>query len=139
MGGLTAIIFAGLSCRKPSAIACQCPVVDLQETFQRLRQHRRAIYSAYCAEDGTIEDSIRKRNPIANAPELLRVPYLIISGGQDECVTEENQIAPFEKEMRRHGHDIRILRVPEMGHCGLEQFEDAYQTYLRFIRNYLSI
>lgn len=136
MGGLTAIMFSKYSIRQPRAIACQCPVVDLQESFQRLRQHRRAIYNAYCTEEGTIEDAIRRHSPIANAGNLLRVPYLIVSGGEDHCVTEKNQIAPFEAEMRRQGHDIRVLRVPGMGHCELKQFEDAFRTYLNFIQRY---
>lgn len=138
MGGLTAIVFGRCSIRQPKAIACQCPVVDLQESFHRLRQHRRAIYSAYCTEGGTIEEAMHKHNPIALAKDLLRIPYLIISGGEDYCVTEEKQIGPFEAEMLRHGHDIRVLRVPEMGHCELELFEDAFQTYLRFIRKHMN-
>ena len=137
MGGLTAIIFSRYSIRQPRAIACQCPVVDLQESFQRLRQHRRAIYNAYCTEEGTIEEAIRRRNPIAITKDLLRVPYLIISGGEDHCVPEEKQIDPFEAEMLRHGHEISVLRVPTMGHCELELFENAFQTYLRFIRCHL--
>ncbi len=140
MGGLTSMIYSLYGARKPLAIGCNCPVCDLEREIKDGGGYlARSVYSAYVGKGKDVAEEIRRHSPICMAGALPDVPYLIVSGSEDPCVTEEGQIGPFRDAMRAAGKRAVFLCVPGMGHCNISDFEEAYQTYLRFCLRNLGI
>lgn len=139
MGGLTSMIYPLYGKRKPLAVGCNCPVCDLASVFEVSVDFRRSIYGAYVGSGRPFEEELDRHNPILQVDKMPDVPYMIVSGTQDGLITEEAHIAPLQQAMRQAGKRATFLRVSGLGHCNLESFEDAYQTYTHFILKSLGL
>lgn len=139
MGGLTSLMYSMLGSRTPLAVGGNCPVTDIALAFSCGGDLTRSIYNAHVRKGEDFEVSLARINPMEHTDSLPRIPYLIVGGEKDGCVTVDRFLRPFAEKMKASGQDITLLSVPGMDHCQIQQFEDAYQTYLAFVLKNLGL
>lgn len=131
MGGLSALVYTAYAAVTPVACVANCPVCDLPYHFTERPDLPRTLYSAFAAEEGTMDDALRAHSPLHLADRMPDIPYTIFHCDADRSVNPEKHSVPFVEAMRP-AHRIELIRIPLRGHCDLSP-----EARLRFRRTIL--
>ena len=134
MGGLSALIYSRYAQRTPAACAANCPVCDLQYHYMERVDLPRTIYHAFAHYNMPLEDAIKTASPIEQIKEMPHIPYYIVHTLEDTMVNKEKHSDTFVKAMRKLGHRVEYVEVPERDHLDLT--EEALKGYNDFILSF---
>ncbi|MBQ4511000.1 MAG: prolyl oligopeptidase family serine peptidase [Clostridia bacterium] len=132
MGGLCSLVYSYYAKRTPVACVSNCPVCDLVYHFTEREDLPRTIYSAFCNEEGELNEVLAKYSPFHLAPSMPKIKYTLFHCSKDGAVNIEKHSEKFVNEMKKNGHDIIFHIVPDRGHCDLGEEASAlyYQTII---------
>ncbi len=129
MGGMGAMIFAIESEITPIACITNCPVCDLNCHYFEHDDMPRTIYQASYEEGTDLQEGIAWSSPFARVDELPKIKYTLVQCMDDDDVHPCNHSEKMVPALEERGHDITYIKVPEGGHCGLnEYYLDIYYT-----------
>jgi len=138
MGGLNALNYLLYGKRPAVGCAANCPVTDLYGIFQDSPELRRSILSEHIDKPGDLEEILRQHSPVRVADMLPRIPYFFVFGERDAEITE-NHLPPLKEKMEELDLPHKILMVPDMFHCDLDNHPKAFDAYadaiIGFIRD----
>lgn len=127
MGGLGALIFSAECTIKPVACVTNCPVCDLRFHFDEHDDMPRTIYDAFYEEGTDFELNVLRSSPMHRIADLPDVKYTLFQCMQDDDVHPEFHSEKFVPAMRALGRTVEYIKVPDSGHCGLnEKYLEMY-------------
>ncbi len=126
MGGLCSLVYTYYAKYTPTLCVSNCPVCDLPYHFTEREDLPRTLYSAFCREDGELNDILKRYSPLHLAPKMPKIKYTVFHCDKDECVNKEMHSDRLYEAMR--DMDITYHIVKDRGHCDLG--EEMYQLYL---------
>lgn len=121
MGGMSAILYSKASRRMPVACVANCPVCDMVYHLTERPDLPRTLYGAYYGEEGTLEQVLAKHSPLHLVEELPKISYHIFHCRQDLSVNIRRHSERFVEAMKKEGHSITLVTVPDRGHCDLTE------------------
>ena len=139
MGGMTAMLYSVYGRRAVRAVACNCPVCNLEAVMASSPHVRRSVFAAYAGSGREMEEEILRHNPLRQVEHMPNVPYLIVSGTADVAVPDPKHADLMKREMARLGRDATFLSVEGMVHCDLLSHEEPYLAYLQFVLRHLGV
>jgi len=122
MGGMTALMYSIEGKRRPVGCVVNCPVTDMELVYNKLDGVRPAILSAHI-EEGL---NLKSFSPYHRINDLPDIKYFALFGGEDSCITKDFYI-PFNEKML--GRKYEFYLVPQMPHCDILNYENAYTKY----------
>ncbi len=128
MGGMTALIYTLDGHYKPCAAAMNCPVTDMNRYFHTEHEYN-TIYTAYCQRGFDLQKEIDRHSPILRTADLPDIPYYIVGGERDKCVTVNEYIRPFAEKLRAEKSEVMCDVVADMGHCQINDFPEAAKKW----------
>lgn len=134
MGGHSSLTYTRYAAHTPVLCAANCPVCDLPYHYTERPDLPRTLYSAYCHEDGNIEDVLARFSPYHLAADnaMPDIRYVIFHCTADKAVNKEKHSDRFVAAMRENGRNVDYIPVPDRGHCDLtpEYWEQYFNTIL---------
>lgn len=132
MGGLTALNYLIYGKRRAIGCAVNCPVTDVFRMFDDNPACRAAILSAHIEKEGELDEILKSHSPVHFAAKLPRIPYLFVYGGKDEYFTQKQRPA-MQKALDEEGIAHQMLVQPQMAHCDMNPYPDAFNKYCDFL------
>lgn len=136
MGGHGALIYAIQGKYRPTCCALNCPVCDLIYHYGEREDVGRTLYAAFCGVAPTLEEALKKTNPISMIPQLPRIPYYFAHCEQDSKVSKQHHSDRMVPLLRQAGLQVEYRIVPERDHTELT--DEAYDELFHFIQSTLS-
>ena len=129
MGGLEALIYPIYASHKIAAVVANSPVCDLVYHFTERPDLPRTLLSAFIGYRDGFEAGLESRSPLHQVARMKRIPYMVISGGMDDQVSEKKHAIPFVEKMKEQQYDICHLSSPGMRHWAI----DSYSIYKQMV------
>lgn len=134
MGGQCALIYCVNGKWKPVACALNCPVCDMQYHYNERLDVPRTIYSACCGKNvESLEKAIQHIDPMSRTADMPHIPYCLAHCEKDTKVNIAKHSLLFIEEMRRLGHDITFISVPDRDHIDIT--DDAREKLYDSLNN----
>jgi len=119
MGGHSSLVYTRYAKRTPVCCIANCPVCDLPYHYTERPDLPRTIYSAFCKEEGALNDVLKKFSPVHLADTMPSVTYHIFHCDKDQAVNINKHSDLFIANMKAAGKDISYYIVKDKDHCDL--------------------
>lgn len=128
MGGHSCLVYTRYAKRTPAACVANCPVCDLPFHYTERPDLPRTIYSAFCHEEGILEDVLKRFSPVHLADEMPKIPYHIFHCDRDLAVNINKHSELFIENMKAAGQNVSYYIVKDRDHCDLT--EEMHALYM---------
>jgi dipeptidyl aminopeptidase/acylaminoacyl peptidase len=119
MGGQGGLVHARFSRRPVRACLAMSPVCDLLHHRRERPDVAPTLRHAFPAtREQSFEASLREHSPLFMIDVLPLIPYRIIHGAHDAAVSKAAHSDRLAEAMRRAGHAVNYVELPDMGHAG---------------------
>ncbi len=136
MGGECALVYSHYARRTPKACVANCPVCDMPYHYTERFDLPRTLYSAFGAEEGTLDEVLKRYTPLHLAQSMPNIPYYIIHCGNDESVNIDLHSKKFVDAMRP-SHNVTFLIDEGRPHCELS--DEMKKKWDGFITNEIGL
>ena len=125
MGGYGAIMYMIKAKRTPVICAANCPVCDVEWQVKNRFNNPRTFYSAFCYEQGSFEEVVKRVSPMNNVDKLPQeAEYHLFSGDNDQAVNYTVNSKRFYKKLQEAGLNATFMLCPGRDHAGVAHDSD---------------
>ena len=132
LGGHTALIYARYSRHRLAGCMVNCPVGDVEFSFNERPDVPRTILAAANWKTESLPALFRELSPLHQVEHMPDIPYLIIHGAKDTAVAKAAHSDPLVPKMRARGLKVEFIEAQQMGHCGPFTYE-IHRKWVDFV------
>ena len=121
MGGHSCLVYTRYAKRTPVSCIANCPVCDLPFHYTERPDLPRTIYSAFCNEEGELNEILEKSSPVHLADSMPAIPYHIFHCDMDSAVNIHKHSDLFIENMKKANQNVSYYIVKDRDHCDLSE------------------
>ena len=133
MGAQGALVFSHYTKHHVVGCLANCPPCDVTFHYSERPDLPRTFHHAYGSYDN-IDQALREHSPLHLVATMPKIPYLLLHGGRDQAVAKSKHSDPFAAAMRKLGHQLEYLELPQMAHCNPMDWQTFRRT-VDFVKN----
>jgi len=131
MGGLSGLLYTRYAKKPVTACAVNSAVCDLAYHFRERPDVGRSVFCAFQGYAEDLETALAETSPLAQAANMPRIPYYLSHGTADKAVNKERHSDAFVLAMRRLGHTVQYVEMPEVQHEEPPQYREPKVAWVK--------